>query len=86
MTTPENETGESRDLPIETKTYADGTQATGVAPLPDESPAEQNGKTDSSYAQDVLDDLKHDIMTLSQWPQHIVDAFESIFATHRAKL
>jgi hypothetical protein len=29
-------------MKIETKTYADGAVATGVAPLPDRSPAEQN--------------------------------------------
>lgn len=30
---------------IETKEYADGTIATGVAPLPDESPSEQESAT-----------------------------------------
>ncbi len=33
-------------LEIETKTYADGTTATGVAPLPDHSPAEQDSLSD----------------------------------------
>lgn len=38
----------------ESKTYADGTTATGVAPLPDVSPAEQ----DASLAESLLTDLE----------------------------
>ncbi len=36
-----NPEGEPNTGEVETKTYTDGTQATGTAPLPDQSPAQQ---------------------------------------------
>lgn len=36
------------DPVVETKEYADGTTATGIAPLPDQSPAEQEASEKES--------------------------------------
>ena len=46
--TPLPENGGATELVIETKEYADGSSATGVAPLPDLSPDEQAALSKSS--------------------------------------
>src|SRR5258708_2303683 len=46
--------GEVSDLVIETKTYTDGSSATGVAPLPDQSPEQQAAGAPSAADLDTV--------------------------------
>ena len=60
---------------IETKVYEDGTQATGVAPLPDQSPAEQ----------EMLPPLDQDELTqpeVAAPPAAPVDEFKGLATNH----
>ena len=47
------------DPVIETKTYSDGSTATGVAPLPDTSPAEQTYQAEPASAADAAPSTEH---------------------------
>ena len=44
---------------IETKTYSDGSSATGVAPLPDQSPAQQELSDGAKRVMDSFDDAPY---------------------------
>ena len=63
--TPLPENGGATELVIETKEYADGSSATGVAPLPDLSPDEQAGLPSSADLDAISADTEAAALTKS---------------------